>query len=489
MRKMDTTPETHVLFFDMQEIAQLHNLKQSVVEATKHPLNPILPLGDLSEWDSGQARPWEARTVLFDEEDGLFKLWYAGTDLSTERWWKTGYATSADGVVWDKPSLGLCEYNGNKDNNICMESFGPVIKDLSEKDPARRFKALVKGPPLELGVRAKYSPDGIHWTEGPRLDFPEWEGAAPDMVVFLRDEQDPDPARRYKMVWQSTDKANKPGPERIRIKNLAYSPDGETWTSSPHNPILNPNDSTEQENHFLMIIPYKGWYICLYEYAWYCPNRTGIFGSYCGDIRLAASRDGLNYTRILSSEKTISRGPRGAWDDGFLVISDKAVIRDDRIYVYYCGNGEDWTSWPAENIPEGFPYPSSGCVRSSRMGLATLKLDRFTCLQTCDGETPGSAVTAPIRVTDAAGARLVVNVSDVRQRRDWVEVAVLDASTGNPIPGYTRQDCVDLDVDRIDAAVRWKDATLAGVSAERIRLKFYIYGAAKLYSFHFERCD
>ena len=51
MVPLDTTPRTHVLFFDMQEIANLNNLRRTVSEAKKHPLNPVLPLGGIDEWD------------------------------------------------------------------------------------------------------------------------------------------------------------------------------------------------------------------------------------------------------------------------------------------------------------------------------------------------------------------------------------------------------------------------------------------------------
>ena len=44
MPNLDTTPKTHVLFFDMEEIAETQRLRLCVVEAQKHPLNPVLPL-------------------------------------------------------------------------------------------------------------------------------------------------------------------------------------------------------------------------------------------------------------------------------------------------------------------------------------------------------------------------------------------------------------------------------------------------------------
>ena len=85
-------PGSRTLFLDTASVHTRHNVVHRVLEATKHPDNPLLPLGDVHEWDSLQARPWESRTVLYDESDRRFMAWYAGTDLTTERWWHTGYA-------------------------------------------------------------------------------------------------------------------------------------------------------------------------------------------------------------------------------------------------------------------------------------------------------------------------------------------------------------------------------------------------------------
>ena len=115
-----------VLFLDMEAVAARRNVIQTVVEAEKHASNPVLPLGDVGEWDSLQVKPWASRSVIYDDEEQLFKCWYTGIDIGATVH-TTGYAISENGVDWIKPRLGLFEYNGNKDNNICIESgYGPV---------------------------------------------------------------------------------------------------------------------------------------------------------------------------------------------------------------------------------------------------------------------------------------------------------------------------------------------------------------------------
>jgi hypothetical protein len=345
------------------------------------------------------------------------------------------------------------------------------------------------GDPEEPPFRIGYSADGTRWEKGQALEL---KGLG-HPVAFIKDENGLDPARRYLAFGQVGDdyRTEKPGLDKEygRAKCLAYGPDELHWTFSDANPVLTPNDSREHENHFLMLIPYHGYYVLLYEYGWYVPDGYGIYGTYCADIRLAVSRDGEHYERVLPHEPIIRRGRLGEWDDGFLCVSDKAVIVDGSIYLYYCGQGHEWTSWPGENNPkEGRLAESSGCIRLSRMGLATLRPDGFTSLGTEDGEMPGHMVTRPIEVTDSGAVDLVVNVGGTIPRRSWIDVEVLDPAKGEPIEGFSRSDCLHLDDDGLRTPVRWGDGKgLAGIRAQQIALRFWFYGGARLYSFGFER--
>ena len=119
------------------------------------------------------------RTVIYDEEEKTFKMWGGmGTKGSSgqESVSTVGYALSQDGIHWEAPSLGLYEYGGSKDNNICMEfnqGAGFVLKDLHDPDPKKRYKMLHKRPwkpGMEGRVTASFSPDGINWSPA----FDDW---------------------------------------------------------------------------------------------------------------------------------------------------------------------------------------------------------------------------------------------------------------------------------------------------------------------------
>ena len=68
-----------------------------------------------------------------------------------------------------------------------------------------------------------------------------------------------------------------------------------------------------------------------------------------------------------------------------------------------------------------------------------------------------------------------------------LEVELLDADTNAPLNGYAQQDSPGLFRDGVNIPVRWAGHhTLRGVQARAIKIRFHLFGQAKLYSFHFE---
>ena len=177
-------------FIDDAIIEDMQGLKRILNQAKPYAGNPVIQ----------SDQPWEKHifpeqygSVLYDEAESVFKMWYQVQDWSYAGR-MLAYATSKDGLRWEKPILGVVEYRGSKENNfvfgpprpptkeelqadhLLQKAFdkgdktmlapaGEPFKDTIERDPAKRYKMLYRGPPVltHYMVNAAYSPDGINW--------------------------------------------------------------------------------------------------------------------------------------------------------------------------------------------------------------------------------------------------------------------------------------------------------------------------------------
>ncbi|MBP86652.1 MAG: hypothetical protein CMJ64_08050 [Planctomycetaceae bacterium] len=158
------------LFVDKVLVRETERVWFTQHQGKKHPANPVLK----------PTRPWEGwltyvyGDVIYDREEQIFKMWYlAGnkTDYFDHNT-LTCYATSQDGIHWDKPEVGTIKSKNDKPHNAVGTFKLPSIhKDVDETDPARRYKmicfswyadatASTKSP----SYRTMVSPDGLQWT-------------------------------------------------------------------------------------------------------------------------------------------------------------------------------------------------------------------------------------------------------------------------------------------------------------------------------------
>ena len=105
------------------------------------------------------------------EVNGELWMWYLG--YGAERRFRICFARSADGRKWTRPNLGLVEYQGSRNNNLIDlggQTF-PVVEcvvlhDPEDPDPSRRFKMVFETGQYRLALATATSADGIRWKEG-----------------------------------------------------------------------------------------------------------------------------------------------------------------------------------------------------------------------------------------------------------------------------------------------------------------------------------
>ncbi len=275
---------------------------------------PVLGRGAPGEWDSADAL--NPAVVVFP--GGYFNL-YSGFDGKT---WRTGLATSPDGVVWRKlgpvlaPDAAGWEGGAIAANGTALLENGEFLYWYQAGSPPRIGRAR--------------SRDGKAWTKLPR---PVLE-AGPRGSWDERGVGDPCVIRatgRYYLFYLGVDRARR---QRLGV---ARSTDGVTWQKLRANPVLELGDWGAFDENGLgepAVWSAAGRYWMLY---------TGRDRQEMRRIGLATSRDGVRWEKVKGFPLL---GGGEAWDSK--AACDPAVeVTPQGVRVWF-GGGD--VAHPAENI-------------------------------------------------------------------------------------------------------------------------------------------
>jgi hypothetical protein len=446
------------LFVDLDHVETLDNVRQVFHPAEKHPDNPVLR----------KVKPWENDhgtwgSVLYDQEEKIFKAWYGGKS-GRQKEYRPGslsecnvlcYATSRDGVHWDRPELGLHEVMGTRQNNVVVGDdhhnglghWESTLKDPMETDPRRRYKALGWSSydwdgPLS-GIYSMTSPDGLHWTHTPEPVFHFHPRKGSNDLGPVGDAQSLmiDTLRHcYVACLRSS-------PHRSQSVSQEFV----TWTPPRIRLQARPGEiANTVYNHMGFV--YGDRYLGFLTYFARDPKDPLL------TVRLLTSRDGEAWQRPDTGKPLIDVGAIGEWDRFVLMLTGAPPARvGDKLYIYYRGMATRHK--PYEGKDE--PFHQGG-----GLGLATLRLDGFASLDA--SFNGGRATTKPFRTH---GRQLRVNAKADCGR---LQVEVLDKS-GHVLPGFGRDDCRVMQVDRVDEPIGWKEnASLDMLKDQPIRLRFHL---------------
>lgn len=458
-----------ILFFDDEFLETRENLEQTVNQPVKHPANPVLR----------REHPWEAfriqvyGTVIYDPALDLFKAWYmnipatAAEKITVQGQRRPGhatllsYATSRDGIHWEKPMLNLVDFEGSTANNmIAPDLYNPegfsVLYEPHDPNPERRYKAfywdhgrgpLVMHDGLEIygegpddGMHVAFSADGIHWK--PFEGNPVMKHASDTGQVVLWD-----PKRaRYVAFLRAA------GGRKVARTD---STDFIHWTEPKL--VLAPDDTDGSQTQFYGIS--VDWYHGLYVgMLWMFRIEEGSVGRI--DFQLCHSRDGIRWRRDPKRRVFLPPGPEGAWDWGDMRAACRSVILDDRVLIYYAGSAAK--------------HGLGGKLRIGMdIGLATLRRDGWVSLDA--GKKAGTLVTKPFTYP---GGVLHVNVD---ARAGALSAELLNAD-GRPLD--PPRISAPISIDTPDSAIEFPDSAPIPAGTP-IRLKLTLT-TGKLYSFWFD---
>lgn len=439
-------------------------LKRSYHLAKYHPASPVLK----------PDKPWEMKNpdhaaamvfsdgVWYDPKDQLFKVWYLVGESAA-----TGYATSRDGIKWDKPSLDVVPgtnivQRGGRDSST-------VWLDLDEKDPARRFKMFrVIGAGEDpaskwnnWAMAIHFSADGIHWGEpvaksGRVVDRSTvfWNPFRKVWVYSIRHVyatgSDADKSygfarrRSYHEAPDVLDAAKWEVNEPLR------------WTDVDRLDPQRADVKIKPQLYNLDAVAYESLMVGFFT-VWrgqpgdrHKPNN----------VVLGYSRDGWHWSRPDRRAFCPVTDKQGDWNannvqsagGGFLVVGDE-------LYFYVSGRSG---------------RPGNNKAGDLTTGLATLRRDGFASMDA--DETGGTLTTRPLRFS---GKHLFVNVDDPNGE---MRVEILNAD-GQPALPFTAGNCVPVTADKTLQRVEWKAAEdLTSLSNQPVRFRFHLKNG-RLYAF------
>jgi len=179
-----------------------------MVKFTRYKTNPVFTHGDTTAWDN---RIRERGFIL--NEDTIYKMWYTGYKDSDNAVKYLGYATSKDGITWQR-------YAGNP---IFSEKWTEDVFVFSHDGKYHMYAEGVKDVAHLL-----LSDDGIHWQEQGDLKIINTKGDTlpgpyGTPTVFVEND-------KWYLFYEINDEAIW----------LATSTDKITWRNISDEPVLKP---------------------------------------------------------------------------------------------------------------------------------------------------------------------------------------------------------------------------------------------------------
>ena len=363
-------------------IERTERVWRTLNRSRKVPENPIIK----------PDRPWEGYLVLqpgsviYDPNKRQFQMWYntLATESDSDIEQFLCYATSQDGIRWEKPELGLVDFRGSNANNIVLRWCNwdhSVIRDPEDPDPNRLYKMVYwqTHDRDRCGIWSAFSPDGIRWSDSDQNPVvPCW--ASGDTFSVMKDP-----------VFRS--RANTGFTTRPAPADHASCPDWSATTS------FTGGTTILFWSRMNMILPGPSFTASRPSptevNTWAC-SGSFILRSRPWDVQIVSSRDGIAWDRSVHRRPFVTLGFQRnqysgySFDSGMAWPTTAPVIKDGSLWFYYSGF-DNLHNAPSEE-------------HTGQLGLARIRQDAFCSF---DATAEGHVLT---RLLKFLGKDLDVNV-------------------------------------------------------------------------------
>ncbi|WP_156982018.1 hypothetical protein [Boudabousia tangfeifanii] len=422
----------HLLFLDTSwlDFQEVSNLWLKVFPLRKDFVHSPL-FGE--DYFADPPKTWQPRidngypNVVYDEQEKLYRLYYTAfvKDAASEstplagreadNYYKAGrqvalcYAESADGIVWDRPNLGICEFEGSKHNNILLLGAhgSGVLYDPTDPDPNRKYKLICRyeSGEDESQVSVAFSGDGIHFSDlVPCPDF-KWEGNTHNFP--MRDEQ----SGKYFLFTRDVINGMR-AIIRLTSKDFLH------WEDKH---VVACGISPASQVYSMPVFPYGGLYFGLAS-IYHEGNRESE--NYDLVDLCFAFGSNPDYLTVITSQDWIKHGPgkypAAAFDAGCIFAAPPIRV-GERDYVYYFGSNGQHSQF-----------------RETSFARAQIDLKRMAALVAADESRPFEVLTLPLAFTGNQ-VRLLSEGA-----HPSIRYRLLDPKTKEPIVGYDYEDCLPI---------------------------------------------
>jgi len=422
------------------------------------PNNPLMA-GELP-WDGGT--PFYNGTVFKDPIDGLWKCWGIAAPFEEDHQWgkwefRCGYATSEDGVNWERPELEGFPCMGREKSNVLFDfADGGSCYQMSvlvdaDAEPDRRYEMFilrlpeyknpskqVRGLPLlshhrnywgepahPTGVYRYRSGDGFHWiaVEGPLAI------ASADSIFIYRNLGAP-----Y-VAYHKLEAPTPPGSAYVPydcakggLRRLVRreSEDGTHW-SDPPLVVVAPDWRDAHDTQFMDIGPIR-------HGSGYIATVAVFHGlNQMMDIQVAGSPDGKRWFRPIPRVPCVANATLGDFAGGHIFQSHSLVADGEKVHIYFAALSGLHSDIYGED-PRREIYMHGG------LGRATWERGRmWSVVPVVGGPHEGHVTARPIAGSE--GKSLFINAvtfddgeiaAELRSGNEW--------DIGPALEGFTRED-------------------------------------------------
>ncbi len=490
------------LLIDHRFIAESFNVELRTHQAVKTGEMTIKPE---KPWEVGGVGPYSS--VLY--ENGTYHMWY---HVMSSVQWDTDkeagaicYARSKDGITWEKPTVGLTEFKGSKDNNIVLgqgaggitlgQDGGMVFIDPTAP-ASEKYRMFIRHGDKAEGLHLFSSPDGLSW----KLTHKSVVTARPQAKGHHLDSQNvlfwDESIRKY--VFFGRKNQNTPASQGRSIAR-GESPDLKSFPVVQDMPVVLGPDRFDVYHNQGPVVDYympaaskypwaDGIYV-MFPTAYYHYIGGGILPEFKGDIpinagpldtQFAASRDGIVWQRY-DRRPFVDLGMKGEfdWANARTIYGIVPSVDGRHIYMYY--RGGDWLHGWDRNESNKKLLTEAGLGADKDIAVLSrvvLRMDGFVSVR--GAYTGGQFTTSLVKFS---GNKLVLNIDTSATGIAYVEIQDAD---GLIVEGFGQTDCDMIhtcnDVNRV---VSWKGSSdLSKLAGKPVRLRFFLRNC-DLYAFQF----